>query len=239
MPAHLLSLREAIVSQGASEVIAEETGISKEAAERLAKVELSMKITAVSFLISKLDADYVQSVKDLEAKYSKKKGLKEVLKDMFLNSAEYVTEENELEADYKIERKKLIDKKAALQAEQAALESQPVAKETITKQRVRLKNVINDFSIDAQGLLNNPNPTIEEYEAVIGNYEFDLEAELPSEEFRAMLESQLEDIKNTFKITKPTSRKETIDQNFDNIVKQLAKAKINIFFNDKNEFKKC
>jgi hypothetical protein len=130
--------------------------------------------------------------------------------------------------------------KNKLAAELAALESTPTTrKETITKQRVRLKNVINDFSIDAQGLLNNPNPTIEEYEAVIGNYEFDLEAELPSEEFRAMLESQLEDIKNTFKITKPTSRKETIDQNFDNIVKQLAKAKINIFFNDKNEFKKC
>ena len=35
------------------------------------------------------------------------------------------------------------------------------------------------------------------------------------------------------------SRKETIDEKFDTIIEQLAKAKVNVFFNDKNEFKKC
>ena len=238
MPAHLLSLREAIVSQGASEVIAEETGISKEAAEKLAKVELANKIMAVSFSISKLDADYVQSVKDLEAKYSKKKGLKESLKDMFLNSADYVTEENELEADYKIEREKLIKEKAALQA---ALESQPTTKADIEARRKK--------SIDSITVLeaNGENQQHDSIIAEINNEEKEWSMQFVNgESVDSYIEKIIKpEIKKIYDAElavlegKPTSRKETIDKNFDNIVKQLAKAKVNIFFNDKNEFKKC
>lgn len=36
-----------------------------------------------------------------------------------------------------------------------------------------------------------------------------------------------------------TSRKQKIDTNFDTIIEQLAKSKVNVFFNENQEFKKC
>jgi hypothetical protein len=80
-------------------------------------------------------------------------------------------------------------------AELAAL-GQPI---TIKRKLVNLKNKITDFSKDAQQLFSNSNPTIEEYQSVVGNYEFDLSADLPSE-LRKEIESQLEDIKNSFDV---------------------------------------
>jgi hypothetical protein len=66
---------------------------------------------------------------------------------------------------------------------------------------VGLKTGITDFSKDAQALLNNPNPTLAEYQTVIDNYEYDLSADLPSEELRRNIETQLEDIKNSYDIS--------------------------------------
>jgi hypothetical protein len=91
-------------------------------------------------------------------------------------------------------------------AELAALEQTTITTttpiKTIKKKEfVLLNNVISDFPPDAQALLNNPNPTIEEYNAVISGLEFDLSAELPSESLRKEIESQLADIKNYFEIT--------------------------------------
>ena len=70
--------------------------------------------------------------------------------------------------------KKIKDLKAELAALKGTPTTSSTINKTITKKRIKLKNPITDFSKDAQALLNNPNPTIEEYNSVVGNYEFDL-----------------------------------------------------------------
>lgn len=80
---------------------------------------------------------------------------------------------------------------------------------------IELKNNITDFAPDAQVLLNNPNPTLTEYQNVINGYEFDLSAELPSEELRQELESQLEDIKNSFNVVGIQPSTQTKESNFE------------------------
>ena len=79
-----------------------------------------------------------------------------------------------------------------------------------------MANNINDFNVEAQKLLNNPNATYEEYLAVVSGYEFDLSADLPSESLRKSLESELQDIKNSF-VLDPS----VVENNFNNIVAQL------------------
>jgi hypothetical protein len=91
-------------------------------------------------------------------------------------------------------------------------------KPTIKRKLKLLKNVITEFSTDAQALLSNPNPTIEEYESVIGNYEFDLSADLPNKELRKKIESQLQEIKDSFEITNPKVTAESLK-------KQIADAR--------------
>lgn len=88
-------------------------------------------------------------------------------------------------------------------------------KPTIKRKLKLLKNAITEFSTDAQALLNNPNPTIEEYENVIGNYEFDLSADLPNKELRKKIESQLQEIKDSFEITNPKVTTESLQQQID------------------------
>ena len=73
----------------------------------------------------------------------------------------------------------------------------------ITRKLIDLENKITDFEPAVQSLFDNP--TIEDYEAAISNYEFDLSADLPSEELRASIESKLRDVKNSFEITDSTS----------------------------------
>jgi hypothetical protein len=70
----------------------------------------------------------------------------------------------------------------------------------------RLENAITDFSKEAQALFNNSNPTIEKYKEVVDLYNYDLSADLPSEELRQRLESQLQDIKNSYEITEEKKR---------------------------------
>lgn len=124
---------------------------------------------------------------------------------------------------------------AKYDAELAALSEASFSEEkVIIKNRVELKNVITDFDVEAQKLLNNPNPTIEEYDRVVGNYTFDLEADI-NDSLRADIESKLEDIRNTFTITSreesETERTKLVDENFDKIVEAFIK--------ENKDFKKC
>ncbi|MCK5645044.1 MAG: hypothetical protein KAJ19_29865, partial [Gammaproteobacteria bacterium] len=86
---------------------------------------------------------------------------------------------------------------------------QPQADLTIKRNFVELENRITDFEPEVQALFQNPNPTIEAYNTAIGNYEFDLSAEL-TESLRKDIESKLRDIKNSFTIV-PTTQQEDDD----------------------------
>jgi hypothetical protein len=106
-------------------------------------------------------------------------------------------------------------------AELAALEQTSKSKQTLVRQRVSLKTPITDFEAEAQELLNNPNPTIEEYDRIIGGYEFDLESEGISKELRKEIETKLQDLKNSFKLEQQTtSKKELIDKYIKAIAEQ-------------------
>jgi Trp operon repressor len=59
-------------------------------------------------------------------------------------------------------------------------------------------NMITDFEPEVQKLFNEP--TVELYETAIGNYEYDLSADI-SDEVRKDIESKLQDVKNSFEIT--------------------------------------
>ena len=116
---------------------------------------------------------------------------------------------------------------------------------SIKRLRVRLENVITDFSKEAQALFNNSNPTIEKYKEVVDLYEYDLSADLPSEELRKRLESQLQDIKNSYEITeekKPTKgKKRNVSANsgeFENFRRVGATEEAKITDADIEEFKK-
>ena len=116
---------------------------------------------------------------------------------------------------------------------------------SIKRLRVRLENAITDFSKEAQALFNNSNPTIEKYKEVVDLYEYDLSADLPSEELRQRLESQLQDIKNSYEITeekKPTKgKKRNVSANsgeFENFRRVGATEEAKITDADLEEFKK-
>ena len=116
---------------------------------------------------------------------------------------------------------------------------------SIKRLRVRLENAITDFSKEAQALFNNSNPTIEKYKEVVDLYEYDLSADLPSEELRKRLESQLQDIKNSYEITeekKPTKgKKRNVSSNsgeFENFRRVGATEGSKITEADIEEFKK-
>lgn len=82
-------------------------------------------------------------------------------------------------------------------------------KASIERLRVSIDTVITDFSIEAQSLFNSTNPTIDQYKEVVDLYEFELSADLPTEELRTKLESQLADIKKSFKISSEETPTET------------------------------
>jgi hypothetical protein len=106
--------------------------------------------------------------------------------------------EKRLAAKTEEELKKLIQ--VEYNAELAALKVKPtVATKPITRLLVQLENQITDFEKDAQILFADP--TIEKYETVVGNYEFDLSAEL-DDATRKDIESKLRDVKKSFKINK-------------------------------------
>ena len=98
---------------------------------------------------------------------------------------------------------------------------------SIKRLRVRLENVITDFSKEAQALFNNINPTIEKYKEVVDLYEYDLSADLPSEELRKRLESQLQDIKNSYEITSAST--ESTQAPASAPIKTSPKGKVNNF----------
>ena len=74
---------------------------------------------------------------------------------------------------------------------------------TLKRNFVELENQITDFELEVQELFNNPNPTVEDYNTVVNNYEFDLSAEIP-DSLRKDVESKLRDVKNSFTIVQPT-----------------------------------
>ena len=124
------------------------------------------------------------------------------------------------------------------------IETNKVGK-SIKRLRVRLENAITDFSKEAQALFNNSNPTIEKYKEVVDLYNYDLSADLPSEELRQRLESQLQDIKNSYEITeekKPTKgKKRNVSANsgeFENFRRVGATEGAKITDADLEEFKK-
>jgi hypothetical protein len=70
----------------------------------------------------------------------------------------------------------------------------------IKRNLVELENMISDFPFEIQSLFDSP--TVEKYENTVGNLEFELSADLPSEEYRSKLESQLRDVKKSFTLSK-------------------------------------
>lgn len=74
---------------------------------------------------------------------------------------------------------------------------------TLKRNFVELENQIIDFEPEVQALLSNPNPTVEDYNTVVGNYEFDLSADIP-DSLRKDIESKLRDVKNSFTIVQST-----------------------------------
>ena len=257
MPAHFLALRKAIVEQESGIAIEEEVtpaidSIEAKKAERIKRYSNRPANRMQKYNPDGENTDLTQDQIDEIEQYiesAKENGWNTDRVFRLLNklgytyamgnSAEafknYLTDRLSGETNIKVTSEFNIN--AQIDAELAATEQQPTS--TIKKKRVRLKNAINDFDVEAQALLNNPNPTIEEYEAVVNGYEFDLSADI-SDTLRADIESKLADIKNTFEISKPASRREAIDANFNMIIKQLAKAKVNIFFNEEtNSNKKC
>lgn len=71
----------------------------------------------------------------------------------------------------------------------------------IKRNRVQVKTIFTDFDLDEQSLFNEP--TVEKYETVISNLEFDLSTDGLSEGLRRSIETKLQDIKNSFEIIEP------------------------------------
>jgi ADP-ribose pyrophosphatase YjhB (NUDIX family) len=79
-------------------------------------------------------------------------------------------------------------------------ETTPNTKKTITRKYVTLETSITAFGPEEQALLNNPTPTIEEYEAVVQKLEKLIKiAEQPAN--KILFETALRDIKNSFEIS--------------------------------------
>ncbi len=80
-------------------------------------------------------------------------------------------------------------------------------KESVTNQKgikrlfVEMSNVITDFEPEVQKLFMEP--TVELYETAIGNYEYDLSADI-SDEIKKDRESKLQDVRNSFEIINST-----------------------------------
>ena len=70
---------------------------------------------------------------------------------------------------------------------------------------VELENLITDFDAEGQALFNNPNPTVEDYNTVVANYEYDLSAEIP-DSLRKDIESKLRDVKNSFTVVQAAQK---------------------------------
>lgn len=89
---------------------------------------------------------------------------------------------------------------------------------SIKRNLVDLENRITDFEPKVQKLFNEP--TLELYSEVIGNYEFDLSAEI-SDTIRKDIESKLRDVKNSFTITQELTQEQPIieetKENFNNL----------------------
>ena len=88
--------------------------------------------------------------------------------------------------------------------------------EGLKRNYVDLKNPITDFEPEVQKLFNTPNPTIEQYNSAVSNYEFDLSADLPTDSLRKSIESKLQDVKNSFTITRSTPQAAEVKVVFDN-----------------------
>lgn len=73
----------------------------------------------------------------------------------------------------------------------------------IERNFVELENNILDFEPKVQKLFNAP--TIELYDEVIGNYEYDLSADIDNS-LRKDIESKLRDVKKSFTVTKPQQK---------------------------------
>jgi len=79
-----------------------------------------------------------------------------------------------------------------------------VKKATIVRKYVTLETPITAFNTEEQALLNNPTPTIEEYEAVVQKLEKLVKiAKQPAN--KILFETALRDIKNSFEITEGTA----------------------------------
>ena len=79
-------------------------------------------------------------------------------------------------------------------------ETVPNTKKTITRKYVTLETPITAFGPEEQALLNNPTPTIEEYEAVVQKLEKLVKiAKQPAN--KILFETALRDIKNSFEIS--------------------------------------
>lgn len=73
----------------------------------------------------------------------------------------------------------------------------------IERNFVELENNILDFEPKVQKLFNAP--TVELYDEVIGNYEYDLSADIDNN-LRKVIESKLRDVKKSFTVTKPQQK---------------------------------
>lgn len=73
----------------------------------------------------------------------------------------------------------------------------------IERNFVELENNILDFEPKVQKLFNAP--TVELYDEVIGNYEYDLSADIDNN-LRKDIESKLRDVKKSFTVTKPQQK---------------------------------
>jgi len=192
MPSNFLALRKAIVAQQTGTTVKEKT-ISK-------GTNTNQTIETLRAQEQVELAKAIPNIKDYPDTYGEKQGnmpdnLYAIYKPIYEEYNRKITLAAQATANQKVEK-------------------------TIIKKRIELKNRITDFDLEAQKLLNNPNPTIEEYNTVVGNYMFDLEADI-SDTLRADIESKLEDIKNTFEIVDTQSkRKELIEKYLKDIAAQ-------------------
>jgi len=91
-------------------------------------------------------------------------------------------------------------------APEATVQVEPEKPTLIKRNYVELENVITDFESEIRSLFDSP--TVEKYENAIGNLELEISSDLPSEEYRLKLESQLRDVKKSFTLSKETKPEE-------------------------------
>nr|QPI16460.1 MAG: hypothetical protein NIOZUU157_00358 [Virus NIOZ-UU157] len=81
---------------------------------------------------------------------------------------------------------------------------------TIKRNLVDIETPITEFEPAVQELFNSTNPTVELYENIVANYEYDLEAEL-SPSLRKSIEAMLRDVKKSFTISQPTQQTSEVE----------------------------